>query len=278
MTNLQEIKGHEELHKMSVGPNWTSPEDIEEYNAMSQTNPRVLVIGAGHSALALSARLKQLGVPTLMVDKLPRVGDSWRLRYMNLSLHDPTWENHMPYLKFPDTFPAWIPRKQIADWLEHYQSIMQLPAKLGSTVTGAKWDEEAKLWTVEIEKDGSKTYLKPAHIVLATGLHSDVANIPEFEGTKDFQGPIIHSTQYTTASDIPGYTSKKFIVIGSSASAHDIAQDLAKSGVDVTMVQRDANCVYSLNSKVHIVGASFMKPGITTEVSCYHPLLLITKC
>jgi putative flavoprotein involved in K+ transport len=107
MTNLQEIKGHEELHKMSVGPNWSTPEDAHEYETMSQNNPRVVIIGAGHSALALSARLKQLGVPTLMVDKLSRVGDSWRQRYMNLNLHDPRWENHMPYFKFPETFPAW---------------------------------------------------------------------------------------------------------------------------------------------------------------------------
>jgi cation diffusion facilitator CzcD-associated flavoprotein CzcO len=171
----------------------------------------------------------------------------------------------MPYLRFPDTFPAWIPRKQIADWLEHYRSILQLPVKLGSTVTSTKWDGEAKLWTIEIEKDDSKTYFNPAHVVLATGFHSDVANIPDFEGLQDFKGPILHSTQYSTASDIQDYKSKKFVVIGSSSSANDVAQDLATTGVDVTMVQRDANCVYSMNSKVNVVGASFMKPGISTE-------------
>jgi putative flavoprotein involved in K+ transport len=173
----------------------------------------------------------------------------------------------MPYLKFPDTFPAWIPRQQIADWLEHYQSILQLPISLESTINSATWDEATKTWNVEVQKDGKTSYLKPGHLVLATGLHGEAPNIPDFEGMKDFKGPIIHSTKYTTASHVPDYKSKKFLVIGSSASAHDVAQDLVENGADVTMIQRDANCVYSLNSKVHVVGASFTKPGISTEES-----------
>lgn len=172
-----------------------------------------------------------------------------------------------PYanLKFSETFPAWIPRKQIADWLEHYQSILQLPVSLESTINSAKWNKTTNLWTVEVQNGGDITYLKPGHLILATGLYGETPNIPDFEGAKSFMGPIIHSTRYTTASHVPDYKSKKWIVIGSSASAHDIAQDLATNGADVTMVQRDANCVYSLNSRVLVVGGSFIKPGITTE-------------
>jgi hypothetical protein len=42
MTNVQEIKGHEELHKMSMGPHWPSLQDDAKYDAVSQKNPRVL--------------------------------------------------------------------------------------------------------------------------------------------------------------------------------------------------------------------------------------------
>jgi len=35
-------------------------------------------IGAGHSSLEIAARLKYIGVPTLIIDKKPRVGDNVR--------------------------------------------------------------------------------------------------------------------------------------------------------------------------------------------------------
>ena len=70
----------------------------------------------------MAARLKQLGVETLIVDRNPRIGDNWRNRYHQLVLHDSVWYvvltglesaanirrryDHMPYLKFPPNWPV----------------------------------------------------------------------------------------------------------------------------------------------------------------------------
>jgi hypothetical protein len=54
----------------------------------SQQEPAVVIIGGGHSGLDLAARLKALDVSTLVVEKNPRIGDSWRTRYDSLCLHD----------------------------------------------------------------------------------------------------------------------------------------------------------------------------------------------
>jgi cation diffusion facilitator CzcD-associated flavoprotein CzcO len=48
--------------------------------------PTVLVIGAGQSGLSIAARLKQLGISALIIDKNERIGDNWRSRYRVCSL------------------------------------------------------------------------------------------------------------------------------------------------------------------------------------------------
>jgi cation diffusion facilitator CzcD-associated flavoprotein CzcO len=40
-------------------------------------------------------------VPTIIIEKNDRPGDSWRKRYKSLCLHDPVWYDHLPYLQVP---------------------------------------------------------------------------------------------------------------------------------------------------------------------------------
>jgi putative flavoprotein involved in K+ transport len=69
----------------------------------------VLIIGGGQGGIALGARLRQLGVPTIIIDKRGRPGDQWRSRYMSLCVHDPVWYEHLPHLKFPGSWPVFSP-------------------------------------------------------------------------------------------------------------------------------------------------------------------------
>jgi putative flavoprotein involved in K+ transport len=82
-----------------------------------QEQPYVLIIGGGQGGIALGARLRRLSVPTIIVEKNERAGDSWRKRYKSLCLHDPVWYDHLPYLPFPDHWPVFAPKDKIGDWL-----------------------------------------------------------------------------------------------------------------------------------------------------------------
>jgi hypothetical protein len=50
----------------------------------ADADPKVLIICAGHCGLSVAARLKFLEVPSLVVERNPKVGDNWRLRYKTL--------------------------------------------------------------------------------------------------------------------------------------------------------------------------------------------------
>ena len=50
--------------------------------------PVVIIVGGGQSGLELAARLKYLGIKTLVVEREARIGQLWRKRYEALCLHD----------------------------------------------------------------------------------------------------------------------------------------------------------------------------------------------
>ncbi len=103
-----------------------------------ETQPDVVIIGGGQGGIALGARLRQLGVPTIIVERNERPGDSWRKRYKSLCLHDPVWYDHLPYIQFPDNWPVFSPKDKIADWLEMYTKVMELNYWSSTTAKSAQ--------------------------------------------------------------------------------------------------------------------------------------------
>jgi putative flavoprotein involved in K+ transport len=117
LTALTELKGHEEPkgRDRPIGAEpvadpdrktWTERREEELENLGYTEQPHTVIVGGGQGGIALGARLRQLGVPTIIIEKNDRPGDSWRNRYKGLALHDPVWYDHLPYIKFPDNWPV----------------------------------------------------------------------------------------------------------------------------------------------------------------------------
>lgn len=91
-TSLQEMKGAEEPmgSRRAEGTTESMPgglaggtwiERRERQKEFLDSEPTVLVVGAGQAGLNMGARLQNLGLSCLIVDKHERVGDNWRKRY-----------------------------------------------------------------------------------------------------------------------------------------------------------------------------------------------------
>ena len=226
--------------------------------------PYVVVVGGGQGGIALGARLRQLGVPHVVLDRHERPGDQWRKRYKSLCLHDPVWYDHLPYLDFPENWPVFSPKDKIADWLEMYVRVMEVDYWGSTSCRSARYDEQAKEWEVVVERDGEELVLRPKQLVLATGM-SGKPNVPTIPGADRFRGDQHHSSQH------PGpdaYRGKRAVVIGSNNSAHDICAALWESGADVTMVQRSSTHIVRSDTLMDIgLGALYSEQAVASGVT-----------
>jgi putative flavoprotein involved in K+ transport len=275
LTALEELKGHEESlgsrrpKGVQHGANreretWLEDRQREAEELGFTIQPYVVIVGGGQGGIALGARLRQLGVPAIIVERNARPGDSWRNRYKSLCLHDPVWYDHLPYIKFPANWPVFSPKDKVADWLEMYTRVMELNYWGSTQAKSARYDETAGEWELVVERDGSELTLRPRQLVLATGM-SGRPFTPSFPGADVFAGDQHHSSKH------PGpdaYRGRRAVVIGSNNSAHDICAALWEHGADVTMVQRSSTHVVKSHTLMDIaLGDLYSERAVASGVS-----------
>jgi len=259
LTKLEEIKGFEEqldrnrpsgesYSRDFKGPNWRDLRDIDV--RYEERSPAVVVIGAGQAGLSIAARLRQLNVDTLVLEKNERVGDNWRNRYHTLTLHNQVQVNHLPYMPFPPTWPTYIPKDKLAGWFETYVEAMELNVWTATEVERGQYDPDKRRWSIETRSsDGRQRTLKPQHIVMATGA-SGIPNLPnDIQSLANFAGTTVHSEEYTHGTAWQG---RKALVLGTGNSGHDIAQDLHANGAKVTMIQRSPTMVVNIEPSAQL--------------------------
>ena len=259
LTTMVELKGFEEKkganrikgaeHGVHKGrKSWLELRQDEQARLGYEEQPYVLIIGGGQGGIILAARLRRLGVPTIVVEKNPRPGDSWRNRYKSLCLHDPVWYDHLPYMPFPDDWPVFAPKDKVGDWLEMYTKVMEINYWGSTTAKKASYDEAKGEWTVVVDRNGEEVTLRPKQLVFALGV-SGYPNVPKIAGAETFEGDQHHSSKH------PGpekYAGKKAVVLGSNNSAHDICAALWEHGADVTMIQRSSTHIAPSNSLMEL--------------------------
>jgi cation diffusion facilitator CzcD-associated flavoprotein CzcO len=286
LTTLDEIRGHEERLGRSRpqgkaysrdfrGPNWL---DLRKAAAeYADRDPDVLVVGGGQAGLSIAARLAQLGIDTLIVDREARIGDNWRKRYHALVLHNQVHVNHLPYMPFPPSWPTYIPKDKLAAWFEAYVESLELNYWTATEFVGGSYDEKTKRWSVVLRRaDGTRREMHPRHVVMATGA-SGIPSLPDIPSLRNFAGRVLHSSEY---DDGEMWKGKDVLIIGSGNSGHDIAQDLHSAGAKATLVQRSSTMVVNVEPSAQLQYALYDE-GHSLEdcdlIAISMPLSLVRK-
>src|SRR6202040_3207173 len=285
LTALDELKGFEEQQgrlrprgeaysRDFRGPNWL---DLRKAAAeYAERNPDALVVGGGQAGLSIAARLKQLQVDTLIVDREARVGDNWRNPYRGLTRHNQVQVNHLPYMPFPPNWPVYIPKDKLANWFEAYVDAMELNYWTATSLESGAYNEADGRWSGVLRRaDGTTREMHPRHVVMATGV-SGIPNLPDIPGLKNFAGTVLHSSQYSDGEDWKG---KKALVMGTGNSGDDIAQDLYSSGAAVTLVQRSPTLITNIEPSAQLAYAAYNEGTLEDNdlIAASMPLALAKK-
>ncbi|KAJ4005727.1 hypothetical protein NW752_011055 [Fusarium irregulare] len=229
-TDLTHLDIHPENQSLlrSPGRRLGSTEDIET---------DVLIIGAGNSGAALAARLKALGVNSVMVERHADVGDNWALRCDCMKFHIPTPACDMPYMSYQDRFRGehLLSKDELADHLRNYVDAFHLNVITSVKIVSTVYDKSTKRWTVKMKTPASNFTVTAKHIVQATGIVSQKPYVPALPDTHLFRGLSIHSSEYKNGQTLVDQGVKSVLVIGSANTAFDILGDCQAAGIQATM-------------------------------------------
>ncbi|KAL8366311.1 hypothetical protein RB595_004873 [Gaeumannomyces hyphopodioides] len=206
---------------------------------------QVLILGAGNAAAILAARLKALGVESVMVERYPRVGDNWARRYDCLQFHVPTSSAQTPYLPYDDSLLGrMLKREDLTNHMRRYVAEFHLNVLTSSRVQSSVFDTSAKKWTVTIQTTAGRVTATARHVVQATGLGSQQPFIPKLADEGLYKGVSIHSTEYQNPeASLKAKGVRSVLVVGSANTAFDVLQDVHDAGLETTIVARSRTFV-----------------------------------
>ena len=179
----------------------------------------LIVIGGGQAGLAMGYWLAKHDIDFLIIDAGPRVGDSWRKRWDSLKLFTPAKYSALPGLAFPGD-PYHLPvRDEVADYLEWYAQVFDLPVRNNVQVTRVTRSSRG----FEIETNGTR--FEADNVVVATGPFQ-TPRIPDVSALIDPAVQQLHSSEYRNPLQLQGGAA---LVVGAANSGAQIALELAKS-------------------------------------------------
>ena len=208
------------------------------WHAGADTKCSVAVIGAGMSGIIAGVRLKQAGVPFVIIEKNADVGGTW-------------YENTYPGARV-DVQSAFYSFSfaQKNDWpnpfskqevlLDYFRDCAEEQGireqiRFNTEVVSATFDEDACRWSLRIQPaNGDEETITVQAIISAVGQLSR-PKLPEIPGRETFRGPAFHSAQWDHSVDLTG---KRVAVIGTGASAAQFVPEIAGEVGELSVFQR----------------------------------------
>lgn len=204
------MQGHGDFAQTCGGPLMTEQVDT-------------LIIGGGQAGLAMSAHLRERGLPHLVIER-HRIAERWRSeRWDSLVANGPAWHDRFPALEFDDIDPdSFAPRDRIVQYFETFAAQIDAPVRSGVEVT------ELVQGGAGFRAQTAGGVIEAAQVVVATGPFQK----PVMPGLVPPEAGLtqMHSNAYRNPGQLPDGA---VLVVGAGSSGVQIADELQRSGRQV---------------------------------------------
>ncbi|KAK4130698.1 FAD/NAD(P)-binding domain-containing protein [Trichocladium antarcticum] len=232
-TWMEELDVHPENEALLPSPG-------RQLDGLGSFETDVFIIGGGNAAITLAARLKAMGVDSVMAERNPSPGDNWALRYDSMRFHVPTSSAEMPFMYFGKEFwgPHRLNREELTRQVQRYVAAFHLNLITAATIQSTVHDASAKRWVVKFATPGGQRTAVAKHLVQATGYGVQKPYLPPMADEPLYTGTSVHSAHYKNAVALRETGAKSAIVIGSASTAFDILEDCHAAGLATTIAVR----------------------------------------
>ncbi|MCP5395202.1 MAG: NAD(P)/FAD-dependent oxidoreductase [Sphingomonadaceae bacterium] len=204
---------------------------------------RVLVIGGGMTGIAAGIKLAEAGYDYTIIEKNDALAGTWyENTYPGVGVDTPS---HFYSYSF-ELNPEWShyhPKgKEIYNYLTGVAEKYGIPAhvQFRTTVTEAHWDGGKAKWLVTLRgADGAERVEEANAVILAHGVLNRWS-MPDIPGLDSFKGPKMHTAGWDNSVELKG---KRVAVIGTGASAAQLAPAIADDVAELTIFQRSKHWV-----------------------------------
>ena len=219
----------------------------------------VLIVGAGISGIGAGYHLKSRcpRKSYAILEGRRDLGGTWDLfRYPGIRS-----DSDMFTLGY--CFRPWKEAKAIADGPSILKYLRETAQDYGidrrirfrQRVRSAAWSSKQSRWTVDAEvgEDKQPARYTCSFLYLCSGYYDyEKGHTPDFPGSADFQGQLIHPQHWPKDLD---YRGKRVVVIGSGATAVTLAPAMAETAAHVTMLQRSPSYMISMPAEDRVFKA-----------------------
>jgi cation diffusion facilitator CzcD-associated flavoprotein CzcO len=210
----------------------------------------VLIVGAGLSGIGAAHNLRKAfpNKSLAILESRDAIGGTWDLfRYPGIRS-----DSDMYTLGY--RFRPWTGSRSLADGPAIRQYIRDTATESGvdklirfnSRLIRAEWSSADDLWTLDVLNTQTEevTQITTNFLHICSGYYRyDEGFTPQFAGSENFKGKIIHPQHWPEDLD---YEGKKVVVIGSGATAITLVPAMTDKAEHVTMLQRSPNYVLSI--------------------------------